>query len=100
MYVVYLVDLEIGHPLYTSSVRGLTAFSAYPVPGAMHHSFEIRFRFMTQTTDQVALLLFVGQDHPHDATADHMAVSYIKGYIVLTWNLGSGILGHFELMIT
>lgn len=55
---------------------------------------------MTQTTDQVALLLFVGQDHPHDATADHMAVSYIKGYIVLTWNLGSGILGHFELMIT
>ncbi|XP_046687687.1 LOW QUALITY PROTEIN: protein eyes shut-like, partial [Homalodisca vitripennis] len=83
-------DLEIGHPLYTSSVRGMASFSAYPVPGTMFHSFEMRFRFMTQSTDQVALLLFVGQDGQHDATADHMAVSYIKGYVVLTWNLGSG----------
>ncbi|KAG8256586.1 hypothetical protein J6590_065298 [Homalodisca vitripennis] len=84
-------DLEIGHPLYTSSVRGMASFSAYPVPGTMFHSFEMRFRFMTQSTDQVALLLFVGQDGQHDATADHMAVSYIKGYVVLTWNLGSEV---------
>ncbi|XP_054282074.1 protein eyes shut [Macrosteles quadrilineatus] len=83
-------DLEIGHPLYTSSVRGLASFSAYPVPGAMQHNFEFRFRFVTQSMDQVALLLFVGQEHDHDSSSDHLAVSYIKGYIVLTWNLGSG----------
>lgn len=40
--------------------------------------------------DQIALLLFIGQGRPHDSTSDHLAVSFIKGYVVLTWNLGSG----------
>lgn len=85
-----ILDLEIGQPLYTSSVRGLSSFSSYPLPGVLHHSFEMRFHFITQNDDQVALLLFIGQEHDHDSSPDHIALSYIKGYVVLTWNLGSG----------
>lgn len=43
--------------------------------------------------DQIALLAFIGQDYQHDSITDHLAVSFIKGYVVLTWNLGSG--GYF-----
>ena len=51
---------------------------------------ELRFKFIPSTYDQVGLMLFLGQDGQHDSTADHLAVSFIKGYVVLTWNLGSG----------
>lgn len=40
--------------------------------------------------EQISLMVFVGQDGSHGPGSDHLAVSFIKGYIVLTWNLGSG----------
>ncbi|KAL1124137.1 hypothetical protein AAG570_001907 [Ranatra chinensis] len=83
-------DLEIGQPYFSSSIGGLSSYTAYPLPGAIHHSFELRFHFIPSTMDQIALMIFIGQDHPHDPTSDHLAVSFIKGYVVLTWNLGSG----------
>lgn len=54
---------------------------------------------MAQTAEQVALLLFVGQENDHDASSDHMAISYIKGYVVLTWNLGSGNVSLFLALV-
>uniref|UniRef100_T1HCE3 Uncharacterized protein n=1 Tax=Rhodnius prolixus TaxID=13249 RepID=T1HCE3_RHOPR len=83
-------DLEIGHPHFSSSVNGLSSYTAYPLPGAIHHSFELHFRFVPSSLDQIALMIFIGQSHPHDSSSDHLAVSFIKGYVVLTWNLGSG----------
>ncbi|KAF6214242.1 hypothetical protein GE061_008982 [Apolygus lucorum] len=83
-------DLEIGHPLFSSSVNGLSSYIAYPLPGPIHHSFELHFRFLPSTLDQIGLMIFIGQGHPHDSSSDHLAVSFIKGYVVLTWNLGSG----------
>ncbi|CAH0389402.1 unnamed protein product [Bemisia tabaci] len=83
-------DLEVGQPSFFSSVNGLSSFIAYPLPTAIHNSFELRFRFVAEDADQISLMLFIGQDHMHDAMTDHFAVSFIKGYIALTWNLGSG----------
>ncbi|XP_068084858.1 protein eyes shut [Anabrus simplex] len=83
-------DLEIGQPSFSSSVAGLSSYVAYPLPGAIHHSMELKFRFKPATMDQISLMVFVGQDGPHDSRSDHLAVSFIKGYVVLTWNLGSG----------
>lgn len=76
---------------------GLASYIAYPLPGAIHHSFELHFRFIPMTVDQIALMVFIGQGHPHEPSADHLAVSFIKGYVVLTWNLGSG--SHFKNLI-
>ncbi|PSN38460.1 hypothetical protein C0J52_15614 [Blattella germanica] len=83
-------DLEIGQPSFSSSVGGLASYAAYPIPGAIHNSMELKFKFMPTTMEQIALLVFVGQDGYHDSRADHLSVSFIKGYVVLTWNLGSG----------
>lgn len=35
-------------------------------------------------------MAFLGQSGPHDEKSDHLAVSFIQGYVMLTWNLGSG----------
>lgn len=51
---------------------------------------EIKFRFVPSTIDQISLLLFMGQKGHHDYYTDHVAVSFVKGYLMLTWNLGSG----------
>lgn len=51
---------------------------------------EIRFKFIPTTMDQISILMFLGQKGQHDLFSDHMAVSFVKGYVMLTWNLGSG----------
>ena len=38
----------------------------------------------------MALLLFMGQPGPNRAGSDYLAVSYIKGHVLLTWDLGAG----------
>ncbi|KAJ9586493.1 hypothetical protein L9F63_019851, partial [Diploptera punctata] len=83
-------DLEIGQPSFSSTVGGFASYAAYPIPGAIHNSMELKFKFVPSTMEQIALMVFVGQDGYHDSRADHLAVSFIKGYVVLTWNLGSG----------
>lgn len=98
MYHLFgISDLEIGQPSFSSSVGGLASYAAYPIPGAIHNSMEIKFKFIPSTIEQIALMVFVGQDGFHDSRADHLSVSFIKGYVVLTWNLGSGtVLAEFS----
>ncbi|XP_049827916.1 protein eyes shut [Schistocerca gregaria] len=83
-------DLDIGQPSFSPSVAGFSSYTAYPLPGTIHHNMELRFRFKPSSMEQIALMIFVGQDGSHDAQSDHLSVSFIKGYVVLTWNLGSG----------
>ncbi|XP_049813652.1 protein eyes shut-like [Schistocerca nitens] len=83
-------DLDIGQPSFSPSVSGFSSYTAYPLPGTIHHNMELRFRFKPSSMEQIALMIFVGQDGSHDAQSDHLSVSFIKGYVVLTWNLGSG----------
>lgn len=77
-------------PSFSSSILGLSSYSAYPVPNAITHNMELSFKFVPHTMDQISLLLFLGQHGEHDSSSDHLAVSFVRGYIMLTWNLGSG----------
>lgn len=86
----FFTDLEITEPNFSSTVHGLSAYAAYPIPSGISQSMEIRFRFVPTTMDQISILVFLGQKGQHDLFSDHMAVSFVKGYIMLTWNLGSG----------
>ncbi|XP_018325866.1 protein eyes shut-like [Agrilus planipennis] len=51
---------------------------------------ELKFKFSPATMDQISILMFIGKSGMHDGTSDHMAVSFVKGFIMLTWNLGAG----------
>ncbi|XP_050426579.1 protein eyes shut isoform X2 [Adelges cooleyi] len=79
-------DLEIGDPFFPGSVSGLSSYAAYSIPAEIHQSFELSLHFVPNSVDQIALMMYIG----HDASSDHVALSFIKGYIVLTWNLGAG----------
>lgn len=83
--------LKISEPYFSSTVRGLASFVAYPLPEGTSQKMEIKFRFTPSTMDQISLLLFMGQSGQHDFYSDHLAVSFVKGYVMLTWNMGSGI---------
>nr|CAD7195211.1 unnamed protein product [Timema douglasi] len=83
-------DVDVAQPQFWSSVGGLSSYAAYQLPGTIHNSLELKLRFSPTTMDQIALLVFVGQEGVHTAQSDHLALSFIKGYLVLTWNLGSG----------
>lgn len=84
-------DLEISKPYFSSSIHGFSSFIAYPMPGSVSNKLEIKFKFSPSTMDQIAILMFIGQKGQHGFHSDHMVVSFVKGYIMLTWNLGSGM---------
>lgn len=84
------VDLEITEPNFSSTVHGLSSYAAYAIPSGISQSMEIRFKFIPTTMDQISILMFLGQKGQHDLFSDHIAVSFVKGYVMLTWNLGSG----------
>lgn len=87
-------------PNFSSTVHGLSSYAAYPIPSGISQSMEIRFKFVPSTMDQISILLFLGQKGQHDLFSDHMAVSFVKGYVMLTWNLGSGRFTHLLTLVT
>lgn len=85
-------------PYFSSSVNGLSSFVAYPFPVGISKTMEIKFRFTPTTLEQISLLLFIGQAGHHDYYSDHVAVSFVRGYIMLTWNLGSGKISFMSIV--
>ncbi|VEN43855.1 unnamed protein product, partial [Callosobruchus maculatus] len=83
-------DIKISEPFFSSTVRGLSSFVAYPFPDGISRNMEINFKFTPTMMDQISLMLFLGQSGYHDFYSDHLSVSFVKGFIMLTWNLGSG----------
>ncbi|XP_050527265.1 protein eyes shut isoform X2 [Daktulosphaira vitifoliae] len=79
-------DLEIDDPFFPGSISGLSSYAAYSIPAEIQQSFELTMNFVPNSMDQISLMMYIG----HDTASDHVALSFIKGFIVLTWNLGAG----------
>lgn len=87
----YCLDLEIVQPAFSSTVRGYSSFIAYRLPlTSIQHTFELRLKFIPETMEQISLMVFIGQESVHGSNSDYLSLSFIKGYIALTWNLGAG----------
>lgn len=83
--------MEIGQPAFSSTVRGYSSFIAYRLPlTSIQHTFELRLKFIPETMEQISLMVFIGQESAHGPNSDYLSLSFIKGYIALTWNLGAG----------
>ncbi|KAL3282924.1 hypothetical protein HHI36_006082 [Cryptolaemus montrouzieri] len=83
-------DIRINQPFFSAMAKGWSSYVAYEIPRELSKNVEIKFKFIPTSMDQISMLLFIGQTGYHDIFSDHVAVSFIKGYIMLTWNLGSG----------
>ena len=83
--------MDITQPSFTKSVGGYASYLAYPLDGSkVAKDFEVRFHFSTDNFEQVALLFFLGQDSLHEFGTEYAAISYVKGHVLFTWDLGAG----------
>ena len=107
MFVLCFIEIIINQPAFTSSVGGYSSYLAYPIdPKDLVTRLEAQFHFSSPSRDQVALLFFIGQEGLHEYGSDYVAISYVKGHILLTWDLGSGeysnvtyVFGKFTVII-
>ena len=54
MSFIYLPELKITQPSFTSSVGGYSSYLAYPVtPAEVSNDLEAQFHFSSLVTDQV-----------------------------------------------
>ncbi|XP_023954756.1 protein eyes shut [Bicyclus anynana] len=85
-------NVEITRPSLAPIATGKSSYVMYPLSSAAMNSdrFDLRLRFQTADMDQISLLAFVGQSGKHDSRSQHLALAFVKGYIMLTWNMGSG----------
>ncbi|XP_060801993.1 protein eyes shut [Amyelois transitella] len=85
-------NVEITRPSLAPISTGVSSYLIYPLsPMALNSDrLDIRLRFQTADMEQIALLVFVGQAGRHDSRSQHLALTFVKGYIMLTWNMGSG----------
>ncbi|KPJ11925.1 Protein eyes shut [Papilio machaon] len=85
-------NVEITRPSLAPIAPGVSSYLVYPLSAAALSSerFELRLRFQTADMDQIALLAFVGQSGRHGPRSHHLALTFVKGYLMLTWNMGSG----------
>ena len=83
-------SIDLHQPSFTSWVAGYSSFLTFQTPPNVNMFFEAKFHFTTNIVNQVALLLFMGQKGTMRQGSDYFAVSYIKGHVLLTWDLGAG----------
>ncbi|XP_052892396.1 protein eyes shut [Anopheles moucheti] len=83
-------DLDILQPSFFGSIKGISSYVAYPIAFPVEDRFEFSFKIIPTTTAQISLLAFIGQPYDHHDLSDHFSVSFIQGFILVTWNLGSG----------
>ncbi|XP_053623518.1 protein eyes shut [Plodia interpunctella] len=85
-------NVEITRPSLAPISTSISSYLIYPLsPSALNSDrLDLRLRFQTADMEQIALLAFVGQAGRHDSRSQHLALTFVKGYIMLTWNMGSG----------
>ncbi|VVC99473.1 unnamed protein product, partial [Leptidea sinapis] len=85
-------NVEITRPSLAPVSSGISSFIIFPLSSAAVNSdrFDLRLRFQSEDMDQIALLAFVGQNGHHDSKSQHLALTFVKGYVMVTWNMGGG----------
>ncbi|XP_071453526.1 protein eyes shut [Hetaerina americana] len=92
-------DVEVTKPCFDSGndwdIEEYQPYIAYPLDHNHLSSPQLvfRFKFSPASLNQIGLLAYIGEPYPYylrQNGKDHMAVSYIRGHLVLTWDLGSG----------
>jgi hypothetical protein len=90
--------VNVTRPQFDGTFMGHSSYLSLTPPPFIREHFELKFSFVTDDARQVALLLFIGQQVNADQMTasgieekrDFLAISFIRGHVALTWDLGSG----------
>lgn len=90
-------DTTILQPSFSLFAPGFSSYVAYGLSASLKDSMELRMRIIPQNLEQISLIAYVGGGQNSGASntakksSDHLSVTYVRGYIMLTWDLGSGV---------
>ena len=86
----FLDDSLNGTYNFSGSKSGVSSFVQIQLPFSKFDTILIKFKFcLLNTWDQISLMLFLGNDQ-HSVKTDHLALTYVQGYLMLTWSVGNG----------
>ena len=63
---------------------------AYGISPSIKDSMELKMRVIPHTVEQISLIAYLGQSGSRRDVTDHFSITYVRGYIMLTLDLGSG----------
>nr|XP_012227830.1 PREDICTED: protein eyes shut isoform X2 [Linepithema humile] len=84
-------DAILVRPAFSVLVPGFASYIAYGVPTSIKDTMELKLRLIPRTFDQISLIAYFGQRGARRDVSDHLSVTFVRGYIMLTWDLGSGV---------
>ncbi|XP_025993622.2 protein eyes shut [Solenopsis invicta] len=84
-------DAVLVRPAFSVLVPGFASYIAYGVPTSIKDTMELKLRLIPRTFDQISLIAYLGQRSSRRDVLDHLSITFVRGYIMLTWDLGSGV---------
>ncbi|XP_072755200.1 uncharacterized protein Eys isoform X3 [Anoplolepis gracilipes] len=84
-------DAILVRPAFSVLVPGFASYIAYGVSTSIKDTMELKLRLIPRTFDQISLIAYFGQRGSRRDVSDHLSITFVRGYIMLTWDLGSGV---------
>ncbi|XP_018372289.1 PREDICTED: protein eyes shut [Trachymyrmex cornetzi] len=84
-------DAILVRPAFSVLVPGFASYIAYGVSTSIKDTMELKLRLIPRTFDQISLIAYFGQRSSRRDVSDHLSITFVRGYIMLTWDLGSGV---------
>ncbi|XP_076162943.1 eyes shut [Ptiloglossa arizonensis] len=84
-------DTVINRPSLSVLVPGLSSYIAYGVSNSIKDTMELKMKLIPRTFEQISLIAYLGQSGSRRELSDHLSITYVRGYIMLTWDLGAGV---------
>lgn len=90
LYIYILLDTIVIRPSFSTLVLGFSSYIAYGISNSVRDTMELKLKLIPHTLDQISLIAYLGQSGSRQELSDHLSITYVRGYIMLTWDLGSG----------
>ncbi|PBC29466.1 Protein eyes shut [Apis cerana cerana] len=84
-------DTVIMRPSFSVLVPGFSSYVAYGISNSIKDTMELKLKLIPRTYEQISLIAYLGQSGSHQDLSDHLSITYVRGYIMLTWDLGAGV---------
>ncbi|CAL7951647.1 unnamed protein product [Xylocopa violacea] len=84
-------DTTITRPSFSVLVPGFSSYIAYGVSNSIKDTMELKLKLIPRTHEQISLIAYLGQSGSRRDLSDHLSITYVRGYIMLTWDLGAGV---------
>ncbi|XP_068237860.1 protein eyes shut-like isoform X2 [Palaemon carinicauda] len=83
------LERMVERPSYSGTVQGYSSYSVYRLEFDTTHSLALKLHFTTRALQQISLLAYLGNP-VRSARQDFLALSLVRGHLMLTWDLGAG----------